>query len=244
MSATVPRCLGILGGTGPAASAHAHALLVAAAQRDYAAAADMDFPALLVFNTPLPATSCRGWRKEDSEHVRTALLAAARTLVSAGAQLIVPACNSIDVFAPDINADVDVTLLSLPALIAGEIAKQQRGRVGVLSSRLARDLGLHAQALSALGVATISTTASEQDRVDNLIERLMRAPVNASTRAELLRLGVGFFARGAEAVIIGCTELSLCAPANEDWIDGTILAVDAALRFAYTREREELRACA
>jgi aspartate racemase len=236
--------IGVLGGTGPAATAYLHTLLVRTAQRDHGAIVDTDFPAMIVFNTPLPATAACGWEADDSDCVREAVIEAACALATAGADIIVPACNTIDAFGPVIAANLSIPMLSLPALAATEARRRRLPCVGVLSSRRARELGLHTQALAAFGVRAVNTTPSEQETVDTLIGRLMGAPATARDRIELASLGAAMRGRGAKAVIIGCTELSLSGFGFEDtaWIDATSLAASSALRFAY--QDLEVRACA
>jgi aspartate racemase len=158
--------------------------------------------------------------------------------LNAGAELILPVCNTIDIFAPDIADLTPTPVLSLPVLAGFEGTRRGYERLGVLSSRTARKMNLHARVLSALDMETVITTEAEQTRVDTLIAHLMGASTDERTQAqaELFALGTGLLARGAESVIVGCTELSMIARAQWEWIDTTALAVDAALAFAYNKQ--------
>jgi aspartate racemase len=227
--------LGMLGGMGPAACAHMHGLLIAQAQAQ-GASADQDFPACLVLSAAPPATSPLGWGADAGEGVCRSLCAGSCLLAQAGAGAILPACNTACAYASHMEQASGLPVLGLPSLAARAAAGLGLHSVGVISSRTARDEGLHARALDEWGLASLALDEAGQGQADALIGGLMGRPATPQDEALLRRLGEGLMLRGAEAVIVGCTELSLCAPQDEAYLDAAALGCARALEWAWGEE--------
>lgn len=212
--------IGILGGSGPAATARLLTTLVAAAQRDYGAVQDSDFPTVLVHSVPLPGMGADG-------HLAPALARAGLDeglagLVRTGAHVLAVACNTLhhelagaDLHrrAHDVPAAGGATRAEVVDLVAvtaraARDACPPGAPVGVLCSTAARRAELYPRQLAGLGVASVDTTEAEQALVTTVIGQAM-AGIDPAGQAETIAHLVGALrARGAGAVILGCTELA------------------------------------
>jgi len=242
--------IGILGGTGPAAAAHVHALVVRAAQELFGAAEDQDFPEIVVLSSPLPGTDASGWPPEREQEVADALASQLRRLGDLGCQVILPACNSIGQLAA---APAGSLLISLPESGLREAARLGFGKLGFGKlGLLASEASLRRKIFS-VGehpLELILPRASEQAQLTQLIGEVMsglprgerpmwpRAPrLTPRGPGRLADLAMSLGARGAGAVMIGCTEISainpgtvLAAPGGPVWIDSARLGAEEAVR--------------
>jgi len=232
-------CIGILGGIGPAATAHLHQLLITEAQRE-GAADDQDFPALIIWNVPFPGTDCQGWTQAVQERLCQDLCQATVKMGHAGATMLLPACNTIDIFTSEINTHSLVPLLSLPALSIACAAEQGISSLGVLTSRTSRHHRLHEPHLRKHGLRGLYPTDSEQRTLDRLILAAMSGNVGNDEKLALAQITEALLGRGVEAVLLGCTELSLIAP--EGCLDSSQIGASSVLELF--RKREGDTSCA
>lgn len=196
--------VGVIGGMGPLATADFFHLLVRLTPADK----DWNHLHIIVDDNPRIPSRTRALLFDEASP-SPYLVAGARRLVAAGARLLVVPCNSAAYYLAPVRAAVDVPILD--PVVATAHAIRARGGVQrplVLGGMVTHRAGLYARELA---LATVRPTDAEQDEVAALIEALKQGDtgpgVVARTRA-VIEAGV---ARGADAVILGCTEFGLIA---------------------------------
>jgi len=188
---------------GPAATAHFMERLVVLC----AAERDQDYPPTLAYSaSQIPDRTAHLVDGEDDP--TRALEAAARVLQAGGAGVIAIPCNTAHAYLEAIRAAVDVPVLDMIELAATAIASSYPGaRVGVLAATGTVRLGLYQAALQTNGL-----TIEQPD--DELQEQVMAAirDVKGGGSGRDLRLDHAIEVlrnRGAEVLVLGCTELPL-----------------------------------
>lgn len=195
--------VGILGGMGPAASVLFASRLVSMTAAD----SDRDHvPFIFASPNTIPDRSAYLIGESETSPF-PALLRECRRLVSAGADFLVITCNTAHAFLPLLRAEIAAPIFDMPALTAKEAARCGFRHVGLLSTRGTLETGIFERALAPYGIGIVKPTSEEQRAVDSAIVALKGARhlpkrALAETADALLR-------RGADALILGCTELSL-----------------------------------
>lgn len=236
--------VGILGGMGPAATADFFAKLVAATP----ARTDQDHLQVLLWSDPLvPDRSAALLGRGPDPTAR--LLRGVRLLTAGGARLIVVPCNTAHAFldpAGPIGAVVRqagceiVHMIDETAREVAEISPAIR-RVGLLATTGTVRTGLYQAGLAAWDIETIAPADVEQDRVAAAIRRVKAGvPAGAAAADVFAAAGERLVARGARALIAGCTEIPLVyggARAAVPVIDpGEVLAA-AVVRYVACRSQ-------
>lgn len=221
--------IGVLGGMGPAATAHFMERLVVLC----AAERDQDYPPCLAYSaSQIPD---RTTHLVDGGADPTAQLeAAARVLQVGGAGAIAVPCNTAHAYLAAIRAAVDVPVLDMIDLAAGALANSYAGaRVGVLAATGTVRLGLYQDALRARGLAVEQPDEELQEQVMGAIRDLKAGGSGRDRRLdhaiEVLRN------RGAEVLVLGCTELPLAVDSASTAIpvvDATDVLARACLEWA------------
>jgi aspartate racemase len=195
------RPIGILGGMGPEASADVYLKII---RRSYKHAAEnMDaYPHILINNIPTPNIFQR-FNRETGLYLGEQ----ARILESAGALAIGVACNSAHYFWADMRAALSpqVWLVDMIDEVAKQAAARNFRQIGILSSSMSRPLYEKAAANHAREVCPLP--ADEQEQVNAIISRILAGERTPELAAELKALADGQTARGADCVILGCTDL-------------------------------------
>lgn len=193
--------IGILGGMGPEASADVYLKII---RRSYKHAAEnMDaYPHILINNIPTPNIFQR-FNRETGLYLGEQ----AHILEAAGALAIGVACNSAHYFWADMRAALSghICLVDMIAEVAKRAAARNFRQIGILSSSMSRPLYEKAAAHHERTVCELAP--DEQEQVNSIIARILAGKRTPELTAELKTLADGQTARGAECVILGCTDL-------------------------------------
>ena len=177
-----------------------------------------------------------------------ALLAdSARTLERAGADVVLIGTNTMHKVADAVQAAVSVPLLHIGDVTASAIRAAGCRRVALLGTRYTMEQPFYVEHLARHGIASVVPDAEDRGEVHRAIfEELCRGEVRPDTSWRLRRIARRQLERGAEGVVLGCTELSLALPqadlAGVTLFDTTALHARAAVDFALGAEAGDERA--
>ena len=157
----------------------------------------------------------------------------ARALAAAGADFLVLCTNTMHKVAPQIEAAVGIPLLHIADPTARAIKQAGHVTVGLLGTRFTMEQDFYRARLAERhGIAVVTPTAPERDLVHHVIyEELCRGIVTPDSRDAYRRVMAALVERGATAIILGCTEISLLvgqADASVPLFDTTALHARAA----------------
>lgn len=230
MSTPITRTLGIVGGTGPAATAFAFSRLISLCQTEYGATQDTDFPNIIVTNLPVPGVSETGPddKNDTDKATRHTLARSYKILTDAGAEIIYMACNTLQSHRPAKNNSSVIEVSPIDECLLYIQTAYPSARVLVLSSRYTSDHQLYQASPFADGLNFVQATAEMQDIVDQLILGGMSGKDLAKDKSTLQALCQQAKEK-ADVVILGCTELSLLANQQAIEQDGVVDAQEAAL---------------
>lgn len=139
------------------------------------------------------------------------LAAAAKSLEAAGAQALVLCTNTMHKVAPAIEDAVDIPLLHIADPTAEAIKTAGVKTVGLLGTRFTMEQDFYRSRLEVQhGLTVLTPDRAGRDLVHNVIyDELCLGRVMAPSRIAYLQQIDALVAQGAEAVILGCTEIGL-----------------------------------
>ncbi|PPJ43858.1 MULTISPECIES: aspartate/glutamate racemase family protein [unclassified Pseudoxanthomonas] len=178
-------------------------------------------------------------QREGDWHTAGELLAdAARRVQAAGADLLVLCTNTMHKVAPQMEAAVSIPLLHIADATGAAITTAGHRTVGLLGTRFTMEQDFYRERLREVhGLQVIVPDADDRGLVHDVIyDELCRGVVRDSSREAYRRIMDDLVASGADAIILGCTEIGLLVGAQDASVplfDTTALhanaAVDAAL---------------
>jgi aspartate racemase len=163
-----------------------------------------------------------------------ALLAhAAATLETAGADFLVLCTNTMHRVADVIERAVRIPLLHIADPTADAIRRADLRSVGLLGTRFTMEESFYRDRLRERhGIGVIVPDADDREAVHRIIyDELCMGRVVPESRARYARTIERLVARGAEGVILGCTEISLLVGPGDAPVplfDTTALHAEAA----------------
>jgi aspartate racemase len=136
---------------------------------------------------------------------------AARALQAAGADFIVLCTNTMHKVAPAIETAVTIPLFHIADPTAQAIKRAGLYKVGLLGTRFTMEQTFYKERLRELhGLEVVVPESGDRDIVHRIIyEELCLGSIIEASRDEYRRIISGLVAQGAQAIILGCTEISL-----------------------------------
>lgn len=224
------KVIGILGGMGPLATADLFRKMVEHTR----AARDQDHPRILVdCNTNIPdrtAALLHGGADPVPE-----LAAAARNLERGGAQVIAMPCNTAHGFYDAVQASVGVPVLHMIRLTAQALTERGVTAAGLLATDGTIQTGIYQRSFQGTGVTLLTPPEEDQRAVMSLIYEGVKAGRRDFDAAPARRAMEHLLERGAQTLILGCTELPLAVEMyglTYPCTDPTLELALGALRFA------------
>ncbi|BBQ54599.1 aspartate/glutamate racemase family protein [Aeromonas jandaei] len=169
------------------------------------------------------------------------LAAEARKLQDGGADFLLIGTNTMHKVAPEIEAAIDIPLLHIADATAAKLQADGITRVGLLGTRFTMEQDFYKGRLQErFGLAVLVPDEAGRERVHRIIyDELCLGEIRDASRAEYLAIIAGLAAAGAEAVILGCTEIALLvgeAQAAVPLYDTTAIHAEAAVTLALTSD--------
>lgn len=176
-------------------------------------------------------------RDGDWDAAGERLADAARHLRAAGADLLVLCTNTMHKVAPQIETAVPIPLLHIADATAAAILAAGHRSVGLLGTRFTMEQDFYRQRLQQRhGLQVIVPEADDRGVVHDVIyDELCRGVVRDASRDRYRRIMDDLVAGGAEAIILGCTEIGLLVTAQDARVplfDTTALHAAAAVEAA------------
>lgn len=165
------------------------------------------------------------------------LVDAAKALERAGADFIVVCTNTMHRVAPAIEAAVRIPLLHIADPTAQAIKRAGLHTVGLLGTRFTMEQAFYRDRLQHdHGIKVLVPDAADRETVHRIIyDELCLGQINDASRDAYRAVMARLVAQGAQAVILGCTEISLLVGANDAAVplfDTTALHAQSAAEHA------------
>jgi len=179
----------------------------------------------------------RAQRDNNWDHVGLELCKLGNALKRAGADFFLIACNTVHMVASQIEATVDLPFIHIVDPTAQQIRSRGLITVGLLGSRYTMCGGFFAKRLEERhGLKVLIPESIHQDNIHNAeYQELAKGIFKDSTRAKFKDAIADLTARGAQAIILGCTEFGMLVRAEDSpvpIVDTTVAHVEAALETA------------
>jgi len=175
-------------------------------------------------------------QREGKWHEAGEILAShAKGLQDAGANMLVLATNTMHLVAPQIEAATSIPFLHIADSTAAALTADNVSRVGLLGTAFTMEKAFLRDRLSKHGLDALVPEDNISKLNSIIFEELCQGIVSETSRDIYKQAIEDLAARGAQAVILGCTEITLLISEKDSVLpayDSTDLHVRAAIEFA------------
>lgn len=199
------KTIGIIGGMSWESTAHYYAAINRETARHLGGLHSAPIVMESVDFAPIAALQDAG----EWDEAGVLLAASAKRLEAAGADLIVLATNTMHICAHRIESALSGRFLHIAEPTARALLEDGARRVGLLGTRFTMEKDFYTARLRDFGLDPIVPEVDRTNLNAIIYEELCRGIVTEASRATYVRAIEGLAARGAEAVILGCTEIGM-----------------------------------
>ncbi|MFC3194908.1 aspartate/glutamate racemase family protein [Marinicella sediminis] len=155
----------------------------------------------------------------------------------AGAEFLLIATNTMHKLADQIQRSIDIPVLHIADAVAAELHLQGHDHVGLLGTAFTMEQDFYSGHLKQHHhIEVITPVQTDRDRVHEIIfNELCHGQLLDTSRADYLRIIDSLQHEGAQAIILGCTEIGLLVQQQHTQvplIDASKAHIDAAVKLA------------
>lgn len=226
------KTIGILGGMSPESTVTYYEYITRTYTQRFG---DFGYPEVIIYSVSFQ-TYVDWPRAERWDLVAAGLSEAARALAAAGADVILIATNTMHIVFDQIAGNVDVPMLSLLDAVGEAIEERGMETVGLLGTSFTMEKPFYQRALAERGITVVVPDSVDRKLVNDVIyHELVVGDIRDESRQAFLNIVGKLARRGAEGVILGCTEIPLLiseGDAGMPLFDTTMIHAEAALQYA------------
>lgn len=225
----------IIGGMGPQASSALYNLLINKAVSDHGVVKNEDFPYIVLQSLSVPDFI----GSQDRRHEAIAIMKDASQIANnIGPSVVGMSCNTAHLFQNEMLRGIDLPFVSLIDVVVAEVKNKNINKIGILASPTTIKSGLYRKSLRSAGVKCITPTVTQQSELEDIIRKVISGRAGSAEAEVLHAVALDLVAKGAEGIILGCTELPLVfssAKAKFVSFDCLDLLADELLRQYYNQ---------
>lgn len=192
-------------------------------------------PMIVMSAVPM-GLSMPGWRADDHRAVAKFLAQGVQAVADAGADFYICPDNTAHIVLEKVASELPLPGLHIADVVCREIAMNGWQKAGLLGTRWTMTGPVYAAALEKLGVERLIPDEATRTQLDDAIfAELCQGLFKPQTTDLFLRAIDDLKARGAQCIILGCTEIPLIVtPENSSLptLDSTRLLARYAVREA------------
>lgn len=226
------KVIGLIGGVGWPSTIEYYRLMNQEAQ----AAVGSSHSAEVLLHSYDYATISALMHQGNWEKLAAILIETAKQLETAGAEVLVIACNTLHKVAREVRAGIGIPLLHIAEAAAEEAARLNLKTVGLLGSGFVMEQDFYKEPFLSRGIRVITPDPQGRKEVDGVIMKELACNVfREESRSAVVKEIAALTAKGADAVVMGCTELPLLirdADSPARLLNTTAIHARAAVKFA------------
>jgi aspartate racemase len=224
--------IGLIGGLSPESTAHYYEIIC----REYNSKfGRLNFPEMTIESLNLQ-TLVERFEINDWGGVARILLQALDRLKRAGAEFAAILANTPHNAYELIRDESPLPIVTIMDATSAALASDGRKRVGLLGTRPTMEYGFFQKHFQSRGIETVLPNEPHRIELDRIIwEELSHGKIEPKSRGVAQEMIDGLAKEGAEAMVLGCTELCLLIKPDDSprpLYDTTRLHAEAILAFA------------
>ncbi|MGY5451112.1 aspartate/glutamate racemase family protein [Agarivorans sp. MS3-6] len=165
------------------------------------------------------------------------MIEAALSVEASGADFLLIATNTMHKVAPQVAQAINIPLLHIADATAASLLKDGVQRVGLLGTRFTMEQDFYKGSIAEQGIEVLVPESAAMEQVHQIIyQELCQGIISSASRQSYLAEIEHLQARGAQAIILGCTEIALLVQQQHTQVplyDTTAIHVAAAAQQAF-----------
>ena len=146
----------------------------------------------------------------DFAQIQALFTAAGNNMKQGGAEAIVLCANTMHMFADDLEKATGLPVIHIATATAKAINKQRLTTIGLLGTKPTMEKEFYKNKLQEHGISAIIPDEADREFIhDTIFNELGKGLFTAATKARYLSIMDRLVAKGAQGIILGCTEIPM-----------------------------------
>ena len=147
---------------------------------------------------------------DNNAGVYKLVLDAAKKLRVASADCLMLCANTLHQYVDDLQEEVDLPIVHIADAAAAEIQKHKMNKIGLLGTRATMEMDFYKKKLSDAGIESLVPGKAEREFIhSSIMNELLKENFRKETKEKLLNIINELEQRGAQGIVLGCTEIPL-----------------------------------
>ena len=196
---------------------------------------DLGYPETLIYDVSFQRFA--DWMSvEDWDSIEEALLDGLRRLDAAGADFVVIATNTMHILYDRLESSSPIPLISIVDATAEAVKEEGLTVIGLLGTRFTMEKPFYVDGLKRHGIEALVPDKDEREYINRVVfQELAKGLLLRESRDKYLEIIDRLVERGAQGIVLGCTEIPLLVRPEHTKVklfDTAIIHADKALRYA------------
>jgi aspartate racemase len=224
--------IGILGGLSPESTVYYYQYLTHEYTKRFG---DYSYPKIIIYSVTFQEFLDWGMNR-DWKSIEDNMVSGINALEAAGAEFAIIATNTLHYVYNAVVERTNIPVLSQVDAVCEYTKKQGMHKVGLLGTKFTMRKPFYSDALAKVGVETMVPDDEGQTIIHDVIfDELSKGVISTDSKAKYIEIINDLASRGAEGVILGCTEIPLLIKPDDvdiHVLDSSLIHAKAALDFA------------
>ena len=164
------------------------------------------------------------------------MIDAAKRIERAGADFVLICTNTMHKMADDVQSSINIPLLHIVDATAEKIISKGLKKVGLLGTKFTMEEDFYKERLRKFGLEIVIPEEEEREIIHTIIfKELCLGEIKESSRKKFKDIIENLISKGAEGIILGCTEIPLLIREKDCSVpvfDTTRIHAQAAVEFS------------
>ncbi len=223
------KTIGILGGMSPESTIHYYKQIIHGYLERFGT---HQYPEIIIYSVTFEPYI--HWQEAGEwGQMATDMIKASRRLEAAGADFIVIATNTMHKVVDEVQAALQIPILSMLDVVSESILNQGFRTVGLLGTMYTMTDGFYVNGLEKSGLSVIVPDDPDRQVIHEVIfSELIKGVILPESRQKFIEIIDTLETRGAEGIVLGCTEIPMLITAEDVHLpifDTTHIHAEAAL---------------
>jgi aspartate racemase len=229
------KTIGILGGMGPVATGEFFNRIMSLCQKWHGAVQDGDYPPISVYSMSLQGSNESGIKNEKV--LEREFLEGIEELGMTKCDFVTIPCNTAHHFIAQMKKKTRVPIISITDETVARVEKEKMKRIGLLASESTYIHKVYGKPFASHHIEVVEPTDEEKRILTRMVLHVMGGKLSSRDKADMKTI-VSRMKREdkIQAVVVGCTELSLVLKTDEyptRAFDALDVLAEAAVTEAY-----------
>lgn len=203
------KTIAILGGMGPEASEYMYKTLIRMSIEKFGAVHNDQFPDIALFSVPVPDFIS----DESSKKAALKMLKSRVKMIDPKQVLCFSiACNTAHLLINDLQKETTVPFVSMIDEMVNQVKKRGYQKIGLMGTPTTLRTGLYSDAFQKVEIESILPQSKQIEQLEKVIRNVIAGKNSKTDEAILVEIADSLVKKGAEAIILGCTELPIVFP--------------------------------